>query len=56
MKTLESNANPKIKNTTSEMKNFLVGLSAEWKRLRKESVNPMDYLKEEQQLITANSK
>lgn len=36
---IESNANTKIKNTSSQMKNFLIDLSADWKRLRKKLMN-----------------
>lgn len=36
---IESNSNTKIKNTSSQMKNFLIDLSADWKRLRKKLMN-----------------
>lgn len=35
---IESNANTKIKTTSSQM-NFLIDLSADWKRLRKKLMN-----------------
>lgn len=35
----QSNANIKIKNTSSQMMNFLIDLSADWTRLRKKLMN-----------------